>query len=832
VARWALRLLRREWRQQALVLALLALVVAASVAFTSAAYNTAGVADDATFGSAQHRYEADVSGSVDLAGVVTAAEGRLGAVDVSVSWHRPVPGLTEVVELRSQDPEGTFSAPLLGLRQGRYPVADGEAALTDGLADVLGLGVGDRLDLDGRDRRVVGLVENPSDLSADFALVSPDDTDRAEVVTILVGGGAGGDAALDEEIRALQAFGAEHLGENAVFTSRSTGPDDVAIAGGVLGITAVALLLVGLVASAGFVVVAQRRMRQLGVMGALGATERHLRLVVVVDGVAVGILASLLGGAVGIGSWVAFASGMEEAVGHRIDPGNVPWWALVGPMALTAAAATVAAWWPARVVARVPVTSALSGRPTTPRPVRRSAAAAGALLAVGVVSLARADASSPVLLMAGTAATAAGVLLVAPVALRAVARLATRLPVALRLAMRDLARYPARSGIALAAVSLTLGVPAAIVVASTAAEASAPLGNLPDDQLLVWTRDPGQPDGVSPYYTEDPEDDGFSPYLPRLAPGDLEDKADAIERIADGLDALAVTPLELVTDTRAESTPDGRLAVSLALPTDGGSLDVAPLFLASDRLLEAHGIDPADAGAGPAVLTVPDLRERLPGEARDMLVGDELHFSNTADRPQPVGAVRPLDHGYSSFPGSLITAGAAGQRGWEPVTVGWLVDAPAPVTGVQVGHAREIAAGADLLVEPPHREASLVGLRWGATATALVVALGVLAATVGLLRRETEADLRTLAAAGASSGIRRTLAATTCGGLALLGAAIGTAGAYAGLAAGHVGDLHQLVPVPVVHLVAIGVGIPASAAAASWLLAGREPSTLARPVIE
>ena len=44
-------------------------------------------------------------------------------------------------------------------------------------------------------------------------------------------------------------------------------------AAGVLGLATVGLLLVGLVAAAGFVVVAQRRQRQLGMLAAIGATS-------------------------------------------------------------------------------------------------------------------------------------------------------------------------------------------------------------------------------------------------------------------------------------------------------------------------------------------------------------------------------------------------------------------------------------------------------------------------------------------------------------------------------------------------------------------------------
>ena len=53
VARWAWRLLRREWRQQILVLALLILTVAAAGFSVSAAYNVAALPGP-QFGSANH----------------------------------------------------------------------------------------------------------------------------------------------------------------------------------------------------------------------------------------------------------------------------------------------------------------------------------------------------------------------------------------------------------------------------------------------------------------------------------------------------------------------------------------------------------------------------------------------------------------------------------------------------------------------------------------------------------------------------------------------------------------------------------------------------------
>jgi putative ABC transport system permease protein len=114
----------------------------------------------------------------------------------------------------------------------------------------------------------------------------------------------------------------------------------------------------------------------------------------------------------------------------------------------------------------------------------------------------------------------------------------------------------------------------------------------------------------------------------------------------------------------------------------------------------------------------------------------------------------------------------------------------------------------------------------------MLLALAVLGMTVGLIRSETANDLRTLAATGASSSTRRSLTGATAGALALLGAVLGTVGAYAALFAWHRSDLSPLGQVPVVNLVVILLGLPLIATAAGWVLAGREPAVIARRPLE
>ena len=116
---------------------------------------------------------------------VVQAREWFGTIDVVGHWHLPLPGSVESVELRAQDPGGPYSGPMLRLLTGSYPSAPGEAALTDEVAADLRVGVGGVLALDGRTWTVVGLVENPGDLRAEFVLVAPAQPESPESVTVL-----------------------------------------------------------------------------------------------------------------------------------------------------------------------------------------------------------------------------------------------------------------------------------------------------------------------------------------------------------------------------------------------------------------------------------------------------------------------------------------------------------------------------------------------------------------------------------------------------------------------------------------------------------------------
>jgi putative ABC transport system permease protein len=794
VARWSWRLFRREWRQQVLVLTLITVAVAVTVAGAAAAYNMAP-SGDAGFGTASHRLVVDGTDPAALAVELDSIEDWFGTTEQIRSWTATVPGSADDLQVRLQDPDGPYGHSLLALRDGRYPSGGDEVALTDDAADLLGAEVGSVVQLRDRDWTVVGLVEDPEDLGDEFALVGAPLDDRPETVAVLVD-------STDDQVGARADSGSD---------AGSFVEDRGSVEKGTAALVAymvatVVLLLVALVAAAGFVVMAQRRQRQIGLLAATGATDRHLRLVLVANGVVVGAVAAVVGTAAGLLLWVAVAGAVEPAAGHRIDRFDVPWWVIAAGMVLAVWTATAASWWPARAVSRLPVVAALSGRPPAPRPAHRSALLAGALVGLGTVAIwwsdpNRATEAKPpqvVALGAGIVAIALGVLLLGPIALRVAGRAARRLPVTGRLAVRDLARFQARSGMALGAVSLAVGIPIAIVITSAAGEAGAGEGNLSDRDLLLRI---GDADDVM--VAEAPAEE-------------VEAMATQVEALAAGLGDAAVVTLEMAMDPGTRPPPgfDVRPAVGVGIPIDDNTLRGVVTYVATPELLNHLGVDPG-AVEGLDILTVRS---------------EPLRFISPASQIEPEVVTRRahLDvSAYSSAPTTLVTPEAVQRHGWHSVRVGWLVTAPAPLTGDQMREAREIAAGAGLTVES-RRDDARTSLRVGAIAAGTLLALAVVAMTVGLVRSEAAGDLRTLTASGATAAMRRGLTAWTAGTLGLLGVALGALGAYLALASGYARELGVLGDVPVTELAVLAAGIPLLAAGAGWALGGREPSSLVR----
>ena len=144
-------------------------------------------------------------------------------------------------------------------------------------------------------------------------------------------------------------------------------------------------------------------------------------------------------------------------------------------MVLAVVATYFAASRPARAITKIPIVTALSGRPAPPRQVHRSAIPGVVCFVIAFLLLGYSGSTGngngnggmPELVF-GLVFLIPGLILLAPFFLTLTARIARRAPIATRLALRDLARYRARSGSALAAISLGVLVAVIVMLAASA----------------------------------------------------------------------------------------------------------------------------------------------------------------------------------------------------------------------------------------------------------------------------------------------------------------------------------------------------------------------------
>jgi putative ABC transport system permease protein len=309
-----------------------------------------------------------------------------------------------------------------------------------------------------------------------------------------------------------------------------------------------------------------------------------------------------------------------------------------------------------------------------------------------------------------------------------------------------------------------------------------------------------------------------------------------VDSFAAGLHAKSVLPLE---DSFVELYEVGTLG-----PHDHFNGSV---YVATPQLLAAYGIKASQISPGTDLLT---MRPGLASLPQTELTWGNYGLHSTAggftqkDNVLPpctlssdcvanptVQTVSGLPGGTSA-PNTVITEYAMSKYHLQSSPNGWLVQAPAPLTAAQISAARHLALGYQVTVETKTDAPSLGEFADGATALGIVIALGVLAACVGLIRSETARDLRTLTATGASAGTRRMITAATAAALGLLGAILGMAGALIAVLAWAHTSVSAVLDVPLADVLILLIGLPLIAAAGGWLLAGREPPLIARQPIE
>jgi putative ABC transport system permease protein len=407
----------------------------------------------------------------------------------------------------------------------------------------------------------------------------------------------------------------------------------------------------------------------------------------------------------------------------------------------------------------------------------------------------------------GLLATATGVLLFAPVGIALLGRLAGRAPIGMRIALRDLGRYRTRSGPALAAISFAIFIAMLVTLLATGRYAD-PLDyfgpNLPANEMVIY------PPGLGPgaHGVPPPAD----PVTEQAAAGAI-----ATGLGSDDMLALQTTDAALVTLT------------NLGFLSFPGALYVATPGLLARYHIEPSSIDPSALllTSRPGLDTTPRL------QLRTTFAPDEIGCRPATCVANPrIQETAKLPRGASA-PNLVLTSYAMRRFHLTPAPAGWLIQTARPLTAAQINTARQGALAAGMAIETKSEAPSLAQVRNDATAFGVGLALAILAMTVGLIRSEATADLRTLAANGAAGSTRRAITASTAGAVGLTGAIFGTTFAYLATVALFRSELSlRLLPVPYLDIAVVLFGLPLFATVASWLMAGREPRAAARQAIE
>jgi putative ABC transport system permease protein len=825
MVRWAWRLFRREWRQQLLILLLIIVAVAAVVVGSAVAVNTPPPAN-AGFGTAHDlatfnltpatTKDANGSGKNTLAyaeSQIARLEQHFGTVQVIENQNLTVPGSRQTYDLRAQDPHGPFGGPMLQLLSGHYPQGPEEIAITPGLASSLNLRAGDTWSQGGK--TVVGIVQNPQSLLDEFALVAPGQVTNPTQVQVLFD-------TTPANAKSVPRYVTTPGSANANLINPSTI---------VLALATVGMLLIALVSIGGFTVLAQRRMRSLGMLESMGATDRNVRLVLESNGFIVGLVGAVAGFGVGLVAWLLYRPTNEKDAHHLIGTFALPWKVIVPAMVLAVLATLFAASYPARAITRLPVVGALAGRPAQPRQIHRSLVPGVVALVIGFLFFSISGGSGHggvIWLVPGLIALVVGIILVSPFFLVLLARVGGKAPVAVRLPLRDMARYRARSGSALSAISL--GIMIAVIVCAVATARYSNVfdyvgPNMAPNTVNVYSPPTGTQCLFSP--------GGGGPQCQQAPPAPSQSaQAATVHAIASAVGAQHVVALVMPS-------------AGLQNPSANGRQFNGPVYVATPALLRAYGIDPSSIGPNVDILS---SRPGLVGSGVQLVYGGGGGKGGVV--PGPAGgpdsnACTPgqcLAHPVvqeesrlpsgTSAPNTVITERALHRLGigTQDGLGGWLLLSDHVITQPQLTSANSLAASGDLTIESKNDAPTSSEIVDWATVFGIALALGVLAMSVGLIRSETASDLRTLTAAGASSRTRRALTAVTAGGLAFLGALLGTVAAYIGLFGwfrsnpfqGGVSDLVHHVPWN--NLFLILIAMPAAAVVIGWVLAGREPA--------
>ena len=431
-----------------------------------------------------------VEGSAQVIGPDGEPVGGMGPPTLAFSWSGP-------------DEAGPLT--LQGGREARGP---DELTIDAGTADTTGYAVGDTVPVllsDGiRDFDLVGITGFGAEdnllgatiVTFDLATAQEVLGREGEVTSIAVSAepGVEADVLRDRIDDALGEAAAE-----VVTAEDQQAQDQAEITQGLSFINIALLAFAGIALFVGvflivntFSIIVAQRTREFALLRAVGASARQVQLAVVVEALAVGLVAGVLGLAAGIGLSELMRA-IFGAIGFGFPDGGLVVEArtIVVSLVLALVVTAVAAVLPARRASRIsPMEALREGAGASDDRVGTGRTVAGAVLAVGgtaaIVAGLFLDVPQPAgVVGAGAAATFVGVSLLAPYLARPVAAvvgaLPARLGVAGRLGRNNASGNPKRT--ASTASALMIGVALVSFVSIFAASATASVNELFAAQL-------------------------------------------------------------------------------------------------------------------------------------------------------------------------------------------------------------------------------------------------------------------------------------------------------------------------------------------------------------
>jgi len=773
-ARLARREVRRRWGRTLLVMVLVAIPVFGMTAITTLVR---------TAHKSPARVFANQFGNANLVAIGNAPTPTGGwpagtqivhgreVSDIGLLAPNGVARLANVTDFDLNNPVTNGS---VLLRAGRFPTTAGEALVSPKIARAFHVGIGDELRLadPAWTEHIVGigvlatnwndglLAVRGNELSAS-RFQSP--LDQVQQFTLVRLPGHPSRATL------------QHYGPDYFNVDTPTGGNTTQAVNWTLVAGMIALAISGVVISGAFAVGARRQLVTLGQLSANGAGERLLKRMLSLQGAWSGVL----GTGVGLLSGVVTLSLLHGHFNNWIhrDIGPFVWSArdLVAIAITGVLAATIAAYFPARSAARVPVLSALAGRRPLGAVPRSMVPIGAALFGGGVLVLALVAAASRNSGGNGLAAAAvlggllvlAGACCVAPVVVASLAHVGRHLRGAGRVAVRSIVRSRARSAAVVMALAAING--GAIAIGTAFASRTKPAGieapQMPDN-ALVLVRHTTDSSGDAPQFL--PIDPAAERILKTILPN------------ATWNDRRAVAG---TVNTTSDTGPGGALASGSKRAIFVGPV-AQSIVVADPAVLTLIGLSSSDVTTlnrtGAMVLPQPGSHNNLPST---VTIGEGATATT-------IPAARPAHHIRASAGVDALITAAEAQRLHAPIlSAGAIVTNPSAFNESQrasidaltptimfgsIG-APNVAPSVitELLWSGPRSTGiSPDTVRQIILAIVVVIALIVLAMSLALSAAETRDERDVLVSLGAPPRTMRGVAAWKAATLSFTGAAI------------------------------------------------------------